>query len=240
MRCRPLLLPLLLVPLLLAGCKPVLTSRIPVLPTGVELPAGAVPRDLPTGTGDTLTVTEEAMRAGMRYIVSAPGGRVGSIAFQLVPDIPLSRIQVPGGEARSVFLAQGRVTQVGLERLLRGTRHAKGLAGTLAPNGGNGGETAGENGEERYLFAFFALMRQGTDAPRLALVQCGTSHSGQEPIANALRAQAARQGLKLDGDGGLSRLPGRDLVLSVLSQSLRDAVMAGDCRADLPLQLPDL
>ncbi len=218
--------------LLLAGCKPVLTSRVPVLPTGDEVPAGAVPRDLPTGTGDTLTVMEEKMRVGVRYVVSAPGGRVGSIAFEPVPDIPLSQIQVPGGEARSVFLAQGRVTQAGLERLLHGTRRAKDLARTLTASGGGA--------EERYLFAFFALMRQGTEAPRLALVQCGVSHSGQEPIATALRAQAARQGLKLDADGDLVRLPNRDLALSVLFQGLRDALVNGDCRADLPLQLPDL
>ncbi|MGQ3047565.1 MAG: hypothetical protein ACT6Q8_17430 [Niveispirillum sp.] len=216
----------------LTGCKPVLTARVPILPTGNELPAGAVPRDLPTGTGDTLTVTEEKMRVGMRYVVSAPGGRVGSIAFEPVPDIPLTRIQVPGGEARAVFLAQGRVTQAGLERLLHGTRHAKDLARTLTEGVGNA--------EEHYLFAFFALMRQGTDAPRLALVQCGVSHSGQEPIAKAFQAQAARQGLKLDADGDLIRLPNRDLALSVLFQGLRDALANGDCRADLPLQLPDL
>lgn len=216
----------------LTGCKPVLTSRVPILPTGDALPAGAVPRDLPTGTGDTLTVTEEKMRVGLRYVVSAPGGRVGSIAFEPVPDIPLTRIMVPGGEARAVFLAQGRVTQAGLERLLHGTRHAKDLARTLTEGVGNA--------EERYLFAFFALMRQGTDAPRLALVQCGASHSGQEPIAKALQAQAARQGLKLDADGDLARLPNRDLALSVLFQGLRDALTRGDCRADLPLQLPDL
>lgn len=216
----------------LTGCKPVLTSRVPILPTGDALPAGAVPRDLPTGTGDTLTVTEEKMRVGLRYLVSAPGGRVGSIAFEPVPDIPLTRIMVPGGEARAVFLAQGRVTQAGLERLLHGTRHAKDLASTLTEGVGNA--------EERYLFAFFALMRQGTDAPRLALVQCGASHSGQEPIAKAFQAQAARQGLKLDADGDLARLPNRDLALSVLFQGLRDALANGDCRADLPLQLPDL
>lgn len=218
--------------LVLAGCKPVLTARVPVLPTGGELPAGTVPRDLPTGTGDTLTVTAEAMRVGMRYVINAPGGRVGSVAFQPVADIPLARIQVPGGEARSVFLAQGRVTQAGLERLLHGTRRAKDLARTLTDGVGEG--------TERYLFAFFALMRQGTDAPRLALVQCGPSHSGQEPIAAAVRSQAARRGLKLDPDGELARLPNRDLALSVLSDGLRDAVAAGDCRADLPLQLPDL
>ncbi|MFV3127570.1 hypothetical protein [Niveispirillum sp. KHB5.9] len=221
---------MLLAPLLLAGCKPVLTSRVPVLPTGVELPAGTVPRDLPTGTGDTLTVVEESLRVGMRYVASAPGGRVGSIAFVPIPGVPLAQIQVPGGEARALFLAQGRVTQAGLERLLHGTRRAKDLARTLAE-----GEA-----EERYLFAFFALMRQGTDAPRLALVQCGTSHSGQEPIAAAVQSQAARRGLKLDEAGELVRLPGRDLVVSVLSDGLRDAVAVGDCRADLPMQLPDL
>lgn len=229
---RGLTLPLLLAALALTGCKPVLTARVPVLPTGEELPAGAMPRDLPTGTGDTLTVMEEKMRVGVRYVVSAPGGRVGSIAFQAVPGIPLSRIQVPGGEARALFLAQGRVTQAGLERLLHGTRHAKDLARALTDGVGNA--------EERYLFGFFALMRQGTDAPRLALVQCGNSHSGQEPIAAALRAQAARQGLKLDAAGDLARLPSRDLAVSVLAAALRDAVARGDCRADLPLQLPDL
>ncbi|MBP7334533.1 hypothetical protein [Niveispirillum sp.] len=231
MRRRTLPL-LLLLALALAGCKPVLTSRVPVLPTGEEVPAGAMPRDLPTGTGDTLTVMEEKMRVGVRYVVSAPGGRVGSIAFLPMPGVPLSAIQVPGGEARALYLAQGRVTQTGLERLLHGTRHAKDLARTLTDDGGNA--------EERYLFGFFALMRQGTDAPRLALVQCGPSHAGQEPIAAALRAQAARQGLKLDADGDLARLPNRDLALSVLAAALRDAVAKGDCRADLPLQLPDL
>ena len=228
---RGLILPLLLA-LALTGCKPVLTARVPVLPTGEELPAGAMPRDLPTGTGDTLTVMEEKMRVGVRYVVSAPGGRVGSIAFQAVPGIPLSRIQVPGGEARALFLAQGRVTQAGLERLLHGTRHAKDLARALTDGVGNA--------EERYLFGFFALMRQGTEAPRLALVQCGNSHSGQEPIAVALRAQAGHQGLKLDAAGDLARLPSRDLAVSVLADALRDAVARGDCRADLPLQLPDL
>ncbi len=232
-RTLPLTLPLALVlALVLTGCKPVLTARVPVLPTGTALPAGAVPRDLPTGTGDTLTVLEEKMRVGLRYVVSTPGGRVGSIAFAPVPDIVLSQIQVPGGEARAVFLAQGRVTQAGLERLLHGTRHAKDLAASLVTGGGGA--------DERYLFAFFALMRQGTDAPRLALVQCGSSHSGQEPIASALRSQAARQGLKLDAAGTLARLPNRDLALSVLFQGLRDALAQGDCRADLPLQLPDL
>lgn len=225
-------LPLLLLALALSGCKPVLTARVPVLPTGEELPAGTVPRDLPTGTGDTLTVVEEKMRVGVRYVVSAPGGRVGSIAFQTVPGMPLSRIQVPGGEARALFLAQGRVTQTGLERLLHGTRHAKNLARALT--------AGGDNTDERYLFGFFALMRQGTDAPRLALVQCGNSHSGQEPLAAALRAQAARQGLKLDAQGELARLPNRELALSVLVAALRDAMAKGDCRADLPLQLPDL
>ncbi len=225
-------MPLLLLALLLSGCKPVLTAQVPVLPTGEEVPAGAMPRDLPTGTGDTLTVTAETMRVGVRYVVSAPGGRVGSLAFHPVPGVPLSGILVPGGEVRALYLAQGRVTQAGLERLLHGTRHAKDLARALTDDGGNA--------EERYLFGFFALMRQGTDAPRLALVQCGPSHGGQEPIAAAFRVQAARQGLKLDGDGDLVRLPNRDLALSVLTAALRDAVAKGDCRADLPLQLPDL
>ncbi|OYQ35934.1 hypothetical protein CHU95_06660 [Niveispirillum lacus] len=225
-------LPLLLIGLLLSGCKPVLTSRIPVLPTGEAVPAGTMPRDLPTGTGDTLTVMEEKMRVGVRYVVSAPGGRVGSIAFKPVPDVPLSSILVPGGEVRALYLAQGRVTQTGLERLLSGTRHAEDLARTLIAGEGDA--------EERYLFGFFAVMRQGTDAPRLALVQCGPSHGGQEPIAAAVRLQAARQGLKLAADGDLVRLPNRDLALSVLVSALRDAVAKGDCRADLPLQLPDL
>ncbi|MFV3076782.1 hypothetical protein [Niveispirillum fermenti] len=219
---------------LLAGCRPVLTAHVPVLPTGQALPDGVLPRDLPTGTGDTLTVTEEVMRIGARYVVSAPSGRVGSIAFQPVQNIPLGRIQVPGGEARAIYLAQGRVTAAGLERLLRGTRHAKRLAESLASQGEDGSD------EERYLFAFFALMRQGTDAPRLALVQCGPSHSGQEPIADAVRSRAARRGVRLDGRGELRRLPGRDLVLEVLADGLRDAVAAGTCRADMPLQLPDL
>lgn len=228
---RGWLLPLVAI-LALSGCKPVLTARVPILPTGEELPAGAVPRDLPTGTGDTLTVSEEKMRVGVRYVISAPGGRVGSMAFLALPDLSPSRIQVPGGEARALFLAQGRVTQGGLERLLHGTRHAKDLASSLS---GQAGEA-----EERYLFAFFALMRQGTDAPRLALVQCGASHSGQEPIQAAFRLQAARRGLKLDGDGDLVRLPSRDLAIAALTEGLREAMAAGDCRADLPLQLPDL
>lgn len=219
---------------LLAGCRPVLTAHVPVLPTGQVLPEGVLPRDLPTGTGDTLTVTEEVMRIGARYVVSAPSGRVGSIAFQAVPDIPLTGLQVPGGEARAVYLAQGRVTATGLERLLRGTRHAKQLAESLARQGDDGTD------EERYLFAFFALMRQGTDAPRLALIQCGPSHSGQEPIATAVRSRAVRRGVRLDGQGELRRLPGRDIVLDVLADGLRDAMAAGNCRADMPLQLPDL
>lgn len=218
--------------LALTGCKPVMTARVPVLPTGESLPSGVMPRDLPTGTGDTLTVTEEAMRIGFRYVLSAPGGRVGSLAFQQVEDIPLERIIVPGGEVRAAYLAQGRMTTVGLERLLHGTRHAKDLARSLTDGG-----TAGE---ERYLFAFFALMRQGTEAPRLALIQCGPTHAGQEPIAKAVQSRAIRAGLKLDPDGDLPRMPSRDLVLSVLTGGLRDAVASGDCRADLPLQLPDL
>lgn len=224
-------LPLVLL-LAMAGCKPVMTARVPVLPTGESLPAGVMPRDLPTGTGDTLTVTEEAMRIGFRYVLSAPGGRVGSLAFQQVEDIALDRIIVPGGEARAIYLAQGRMTTAGLERLLHGTRHAKDLARSLTEGGAAG--------EERYLFAFFALMRQGTDAPRLALIQCGPTHAGQEPIARAVQSRAVRGGLKLDPDGDLPRMPNRDLVLSVLADGLRDAVQTGDCRADLPLQLPDL
>lgn len=222
----------LAITLALAGCRPVLTSKVPVLPTGVELPHGVMPRDLPTGTGDTLTVTAEAMRVGTRYVISAPAGRVGSVAFVALPDIDLSRLQVPGGEARALFLAQGRVTTEGLERLLRGTSRAKQLAASLMEGG--------VAGEERYLFGFFALMRQGTDAPRLALVQCGTSQDGQGPLADAIAAIAARQGLKRDGSGGLSRLPNRDLALSVLTEALTQVVASGTCRADLPLSLPDL
>lgn len=218
--------------LALTGCRPVLTSRVPVLPTGVELPHGVMPRDLPTGTGDTLTVTAEAMRVGTRYVISAPAGRVGSVAFVALPDIDPSRLQVPGGEARTLYLAQGRVTAEGLERLLRGTRRANQLAASLMEGG--------VAGEERYLFGFFALMRQGTDAPRMALVQCGPTHDGQGPLADAIVATAARQGLKLDGVSGLSRLPNRDLALSVLTEALRQVVAGGTCRADLPLSLPDL
>lgn len=222
----------LLVLLTLAGCKPVLTARVPVLPTGETLPPGVMPRDLPTGTGDTLTVSEEALRIGVRYVINAPGGRVGSLAFQKVADVPLTSLAVPGGEAREVYLAQGRMTLTGMERLLHGTRHAKDLARALME--GDAGA------EERYLFAFFALMRQDTQAPRLALIQCGNSHSGQEPIADSIRSTAARRGLKLEPDGELVRLPSRDLALSVLAEGLRAAVANGNCRADLPMQLPDL
>ncbi|MDG5497169.1 hypothetical protein [Niveispirillum sp. BGYR6] len=191
-------------------------SATPLLPTGEALPHGVFSRDMPSGLGDTLTVREETMRIGSRYVVSGAGGRVGSVAFARIADADLSRLSVPGGEARALYLAQVRLTGEGLQRLDSRTRLPAALK---------------DEDAERYAYLPLALVRQGTDAPTLVLMEC----SGPDPAA-LLRKAGPEFNLRFSADG-LLRIIDRAQILRAINAVLNRQLASGSCRAERRLEL---
>jgi hypothetical protein len=199
----------------LAGCL-LGQSATPLLPTGEALPHGVFSRDMPSGLGDTLTVREEPMRIGTRYVVSGAGGRIGSVAFAKLDDADLSRLSVPGGEARALYLAQLRVTGEGLQRLDSRARVPEALK---------------DEDAERYAYLPLALVRQGTDAPTLVLLEC------PGPDAAALLRKAGPEfNLRFTADG-LLRITDRSQIMRAVNAVLARQLSAGGCRAERRLEL---
>jgi hypothetical protein len=199
----------------LAGCL-LGQSATPLLPTGEALPPGVFSRDMPSGLGDTLTVREEPMRIGTRYVVSGAGGRIGSVAFAKLDDADLSRLSVPGGEARALYLAQFRLTGEGLQRLDSRARVPEALK---------------DEDAERYAYLPLALVRQGTDAPTLVLLEC------PGPDASALLRKAGPEfNLRFTADG-LLRITDRSQIMRAVNAVLARQLSAGGCRAERRLEL---
>lgn len=201
----------------LAGCL-LGQSATPLLPTGEALPHGVFSRDMPSGLGDTLTVREEQMRVGTRYVVSGAGGRIGSVAFAKLQleDADLSRLSVPGGEARALYLAQLRLTGEGLQRLDSRAKVPEALR---------------DEDAERYAYLPLALVRQGTDAPTLVLLEC----PGPDPAA-LLRKAGPEFNLRFSTDG-LLRITDRPQIMRAINAVLNRQLSAGGCRAERRLEL---
>ena len=200
----------------LGGCL-LTQSDTPLLPTGEALPPGLLSRDIPSGLGDTLSVRAEAGRTGTRYVVSSAGGHIGSIAFQKLADLPLQSLSVPGGEARALYLVQARLTGDGLRRLDRRAR----LSAALSADGD----------AQRYAYLPLALVRQGTEAPMLALIDC------EGPEIDALfRSEATKSGFRFTKDG-LLRIGDRTATLRAMRSAIARQIESGTCRAERRLEL---
>lgn len=200
----------------LGGCLLTQSDSV-LLPTGEALPPGLLSRDIPTGLGDTLSVRAEGGRNGTRYVVSGAGGPIGSLAFQELPGLPLQSLSVPGGEARAVYLVQARLTGDGLRRLDRRVRLPDAM------------RTDGE--AQRYAYLPLALVRQGTDAPTLAFIDC----EGAD-IGTLFRSEATKSGFRFSRDGVL-RIGDRAATLRAMRMSIAQQIESGTCRAERRLEL---
>lgn len=216
----------------LGACTgPVAETTVPLIGAGDRLPTMAVKREVPSGTGDMVFIREEALRGGVRYVLSTPSGRVGSVAVQTVRDAPLDRLRVEEGEARALYLAQLRLNRADVETLAR----------SLTVDGRPVKLPSAEAGaDELYIYGFVALVRSGTEAPRLALVECQSARQRQD---HRLAGSAAGNGLTFHDDRGR---PAKDGILQVkdraaarmaLLRYIQERVTARDCHADRPLEL---